>query len=90
MRVTFPDSECYLPISRGDVSSFFNEASRVGIFLWDFFEPVIDFCVKSRAEASWVGCDVGVNELEGVRPIGGVIESVRALEMSGVEGRVGG
>ena len=45
--------------------------------------------MESRAEASWVGCDVGVDELEGARPSEGVIESLGALEMFGAEGCVG-
>ena len=44
--------------------------------------------MESCAEASWAGCDVGVNELEGVRPDGGVIESLGALEILGAEGRI--
>ena len=31
---------------------------------------VIDFFMESRTEASWVGYNVGANELEGVRPSG--------------------
>ena len=50
---------------------------------------VIDFSIESCAEAGGVGCDVGIGELEGVRPDGGVIESVGASEMFGAEGCVG-
>ena len=49
---------------------------------------VIDFFMESRAEAGWVGCDVGVNELEGVRIDGGVIESLGVLTIFGAEGHV--
>ena len=52
-------------------------------------DSVIDFFVESRAEAGRVGCDVGINELEGVRPDGGVVDSLGALEMFGAEGGVG-
>ena len=40
---------------------------------------VIDFFVESRAEAGWVGCEMGVDELEGIRPDGGIVESLGAL-----------
>lgn len=40
---------------------------------------VIDFFVESRAEAGWVGCEVGLDELEGIRPDGGIVESLGAL-----------
>ena len=50
---------------------------------------VIDFFVESRAEAGWVGREVGLDELEGIRPGGGVVESLGTLEMFGAEGSVG-
>ena len=51
---------------------------------------VIDFFMESCAKASWVGCDVGVDELKGTSLSGGVIESLGPLEMFGAEGCVGG
>ena len=49
----------------------------------------MDIFMESCAEASWAGCDVGVNELEGVRPTGGVIESLGALVVFVTEGCAG-
>ena len=46
--------------------------------------------MKSRAEASWVGCNVGVDELKGVSPSGGAIDDLGPLEIFGAEGCVGG
>ena len=51
---------------------------------------VIDFFVESRAEAGWVGREVGLDELEGIRPGGGIVESLGTLEMFGAEGSVSG
>ena len=48
------------------------------------------FFVESRAEAAWIRCDVGIDELESIRPDGGVDESLGALKMFGAEGSVGG
>ena len=51
---------------------------------------VIGFFMESHAEASWVGCDVGADELEGVKPSGCVIESLGASEMFGADGHIDG
>ena len=48
------------------------------------------FFMESRAEVSWVGCDVVFDELKGVSPSGVVTESLGTLEMFGAEGCVGG
>ena len=48
----------------------------------------IDFFVESGAEANRVRCDMGIDKLESVRPDGGVVESLGALEMFGAEGGV--
>ena len=42
-------------------------------------QSVIDFFVESCAEAGWVRCDVVIGELEGIRPDGGLIESLESL-----------
>ena len=46
--------------------------------------------MESRAEVSWVGCNVVFDELKGVSPSGVVTESLGTLEMFGAEGCVGG
>ena len=51
---------------------------------------VIDFFVDSHAEAGRLRCDVGIDKLEGIRPDGGVVESLGALKMFVAEGSVGG
>ena len=46
--------------------------------------------MESRAEVSWIGCDLGFDKLKGLSPSGVVIESLGTLEMFGAEGCVGG
>ena len=53
------------------------------------FAAVLILCVESRAEAGWIRCGLGIDELESIRPDGGVVESLGVLKMFGAEGSVG-